>query len=47
MLARMCQVMARDAKKMRGDGPTIFAQVKHMVGIPEVLCVFLCVFVCV
>lgn len=29
-------VMARDAKKMRGDGPTIFAQVKHMVGIPEI-----------
>ena len=29
-------VMARDAQKMRGDGPTIFAQVKHMVGVPEI-----------
>mmetsp|Transcript_42875 Transcript_42875/g.101898 ORF Transcript_42875/g.101898 Transcript_42875/m.101898 type:complete len:271 (-) Transcript_42875:244-1056(-) len=30
------KVMDRDAKKMRGDGPTIFAQVKNMVGIPEI-----------
>jgi urease accessory protein len=31
-------VMARDAKKMRGkDGPTIFAQVKHGVGVPEII----------
>ena len=29
-------VMARDAQKMRGDGPTVFAQVKHMVGVPEI-----------
>jgi hypothetical protein len=34
--------MARDAMKMRGDGPTIFAQVKNMVGIPEVLHVCVC-----
>lgn len=30
------QVMDRDAKLMRQDGPTIFAQAKHMVGIPEI-----------
>lgn len=30
-------VMARDAKKMRGDGPTIFAQVKHGVGVDEIV----------
>eukprot|EP00743_Colponemidia_sp_Colp-15_P002472 GILK01002679.1.p1 GENE.GILK01002679.1~~GILK01002679.1.p1 ORF type:complete len:296 (+),score=32.12 GILK01002679.1:41-928(+) len=29
-------VMERDGKKMRGDGPMVFAQVKHMVGVPEV-----------
>lgn len=29
-------VMDRDAKLMRQDGPTIFAQAKHMVGIPEI-----------
>ena len=29
-------VMDRDAKNMRGDGPTIFAQVKHGVGIPDI-----------
>jgi len=29
-------VMDRDAKVMRQDGPTIFAQAKHMVGIPEI-----------
>ena len=29
-------VMDRDAKKMRGDGPIIFAQVKHGVGVPEI-----------
>ena len=28
--------MARDAHKMRQDGPTLFTQAKHMVGIQEV-----------
>ena len=32
------KVMSRDAKKMRGkDGPTIFSQVKHGVGVPEII----------
>jgi urease accessory protein len=30
-------VMDRDAKKMRGDGPTIFAQVTKGVGIPAIV----------
>ncbi|XP_060574730.1 urease accessory protein UreG-like [Ruditapes philippinarum] len=30
------KVMDRDAKLMRQEGPTIFAQAKHMVGIPEI-----------
>ena len=30
------EVMDRDARKMRGDGPTIFAQVTHGVGVPEI-----------
>lgn len=30
-------VMARDAKLMRGDGPTVFAQVKHGVGVDEIV----------
>jgi len=30
-------VMARDAKKMRGDGPTVFAQVKNGIGIDEII----------
>ncbi len=29
-------VMARDAKKMRGDGPTVFAQVTHSVGVAQI-----------
>jgi urease accessory protein len=29
-------VMARDAKKMRGDGPFLFAQVTHGVGVEEI-----------
>ena len=29
-------VMERDAKRMRGDGPLVFAQVKHGVGVPEI-----------
>ena len=30
-------VMARDSKKMRGDGPVVFAQVKNGVGVDEIL----------
>lgn len=30
-------VMARDANKMRGDGPTVFAQVKHGVGLDDII----------
>ena len=30
-------VMARDAKRMRGEGPTIFAQVKNDVGVDEIV----------
>lgn len=30
-------VMDRDAKKMRGEGPTIFAAVKHGQGVPEIV----------
>jgi urease accessory protein len=30
-------VMARDAKRMRGDGTTIFAQVKNDVGVDEIV----------
>jgi urease accessory protein len=29
-------VMDRDAKRMRGEGPIIFAQVKHGAGVPEI-----------
>lgn len=29
-------VMARDAKLMRGDGPVVFAQVKHGVGVEDI-----------
>lgn len=31
------KVMERDAKKMRGDGPFVFAQVKHGVGVDEII----------
>lgn len=31
------KVMERDAKKMRGNGPFIFAQVKHGVGVDEIV----------
>lgn len=31
------EVMKRDAKVMRGDGPVVFAQVKHDVGVDEIL----------
>ena len=30
-------VMKRDAALMRGDGPTVFAQVKHKVGLNEII----------
>jgi urease accessory protein len=30
-------VMERDTRKMRGDGPYVFAQVKHGVGVPEII----------
>jgi urease accessory protein len=30
-------VMERDARKMRGDGPTIFAQVRHGQGVGEII----------
>lgn len=30
-------VMARDSKLMRGDGPFLFAQVKHGIGVPEIV----------
>lgn len=30
-------VMDRDAKKMRGSGPTVFAAVKHGEGVPEIV----------
>ena len=29
--------MDRDAKRMRGDGPTVFAQVKNDVGVAEIV----------
>ena len=29
-------VMERDTRKMRGNGPFVFAQVKHGVGVPEI-----------
>jgi urease accessory protein len=31
------KVMERDTKKMRGDGPFVFAQVKHGVGVDEIV----------
>ena len=30
-------VMARDAQRMRGDGPTVFAQVKNDVGVDAIV----------
>lgn len=30
-------VMDRDSKKMRGDGPFVFAQVKHGVGVDDII----------
>jgi urease accessory protein len=29
--------MARDAQRMRGDGPVVFAQVKHGPGVDEII----------
>lgn len=34
-------VMARDAKKMRGNGPTVFAQVKNGVAMDEIISLIL------
>jgi len=31
------KIMERDAKRMRGDGPFVFAQVKHGVGVDEII----------
>jgi len=31
------EVMDRDSRLMRGDGPFVFAQVKHGVGLPQIL----------
>lgn len=31
------KIMERDAKKMRGDGPFIFAQVKHGIGVEDII----------
>jgi urease accessory protein len=31
------KIMERDTKKMRGDGPFVFAQVKHGVGVDEIV----------
>lgn len=31
------EVMKRDAELMRGEGPTVFAQVKHKVGLNEII----------
>jgi urease accessory protein len=31
------EVMARDAKRMRGDGPVVFAQVKHGPGVDAII----------
>ena len=30
-------VMDRDARRMRGDGPFVFAQVKHGVGVETIV----------
>jgi urease accessory protein len=31
------KIMERDTKKMRGDGPFVFAQVKHGIGVDEIV----------
>jgi len=31
------KIMERDTKKMRGDGPFVFAQVKHGIGVNEII----------
>src|SRR5437016_11644472 len=31
------KIMERDAKRMRGDGPFVFAQVKHGLGIDRII----------
>ena len=37
MVGASLDVMRRDAKLMRGDGPVVFAQVKHGVGVDDIL----------
>ena len=37
MIGADLDVMDRDSKRMRGDGPFIFAQVKHGVGMDEII----------
>jgi len=34
-------VMARDARRMRGDGPVVFAQCTHGVGMTDVVAAIL------
>jgi len=34
-------VMERDARRMRGDGPTVFAQVKHGEGVDAIIALIL------
>ena len=31
------EIMAADSRRMRSDGPFVFAQVKHAVGVPEIV----------
>jgi urease accessory protein len=31
------EIMAGDSRRMRGDGPFVFAQVKYAVGVPEIV----------
>jgi len=36
LVAYIFQVMEREAKLMRQNGPMVFAQANHIVGIPEI-----------
>jgi urease accessory protein len=36
MVNASLEVMARDAKRMRGDGPVVFAQVTKNVGVSDI-----------
>lgn len=35
------EVMSRDAKLMRGDGPTIFTSIKHGKGVDDIISLIL------